>query len=233
MNYQHVLSALRDLRPLGDDELEQIITYTNSLDDTEAARHLENLLGDSPRSLDLISSFLGGRSILSTEVAESTVNSIDTSHGASSGMNFKEIVHDTESHPPPYAMILDSRNVSRLTTGRHTNAFIEASRLRARDEVRYVRSVIIIDELRQNMIQLLQQVQLENGIYNSEIEPEHEVDYPCACSIHQYKLRKLGRLALQERWSKAVMYPVQMNTSLESGLRMVIDSKFLLREECL
>lgn len=57
------------------------------------------------------------------------------------------------------------------------------------------------------MIQLLQRVQLEHGIYNSEIEPEHDTDYPCDCSIHQYKLKKWIRLGIQERWAKAVMYP--------------------------
>lgn len=57
------------------------------------------------------------------------------------------------------------------------------------------------------MIQLLQQVQLEHGIYNSEIEPEHDSAYPCDCSIHRYLLRKWARLGVQERWAKAVMYP--------------------------
>lgn len=57
------------------------------------------------------------------------------------------------------------------------------------------------------MIQFLQRVQLEYRIYNSEIEPEHDTDFPCGCSIHQYKLRKRARLSIQEQWSKAVMYP--------------------------
>lgn len=67
------------------------------------------------------------------------------------------------------------------------------------------------------MIQLLQQIQQEHRIYNSEIEPEHDTGYPCDCSIHQYQLRKWARLGLQERWSKAVMYPGKCSFwSLES-----------------
>jgi hypothetical protein len=53
----------------------------------------------------------------------------------------------------------------------------------------------------------LQNVQMANGIYNSDIEPEHDTDYYCGCAIHQYKMRKFNRLGVQEMWSRAVMYP--------------------------
>ena len=57
------------------------------------------------------------------------------------------------------------------------------------------------------MQNLLQNVQLAHGIYNSDIEPEHEVDWYCNCPIHQYKYRKMQRLGVQEMWCNAVMYP--------------------------
>ena len=57
------------------------------------------------------------------------------------------------------------------------------------------------------MQNLLQSVQYANGIYNSDIEPEHDTDFYCRCNIHQYKYRKINRLAVQEMWSKAVAYP--------------------------
>jgi hypothetical protein len=57
------------------------------------------------------------------------------------------------------------------------------------------------------MQNLLQRVQLAYGIYNSDIEPEHETDWYCNCLIHQYKFRKMNRLGVQELWSNAVMYP--------------------------
>jgi hypothetical protein len=57
------------------------------------------------------------------------------------------------------------------------------------------------------MLQLLQQVQYQVGVYNSEIDPEHDVDFPCGCPIHQYQAKKWRRLGVQEAWAKAVMYP--------------------------
>ena len=57
------------------------------------------------------------------------------------------------------------------------------------------------------MQQLLQNLQFQYGIYNSEIEPEHETDYYCACPIHQYQMAKLRRYGVQDMWSKAVVYP--------------------------
>ncbi|KAJ5094030.1 hypothetical protein N7456_009891 [Penicillium angulare] len=75
----------------------------------------------------------------------------------------------------------------------HTNAVIEAGKLRARDE--------------QEMQFHLQRLQLDLGIYNSDIEPEHESDLYCNCPVHRYKQRKYARLGVQNHWSKAVMYP--------------------------
>lgn len=59
------------------------------------------------------------------------------------------------------------------------------------------------------MQQLLQDLQFRYGIYNPDIEPEHDTDYYCSCPIHQYKQRKLARYNVQDIWSKAVMYPGQ------------------------
>jgi hypothetical protein len=59
------------------------------------------------------------------------------------------------------------------------------------------------------MYNLLQNVQMQYRIYNSDIEPEHDTDWYCNCAIHQYKQMKINRLGVQEMWSKAVMYPGQ------------------------
>lgn len=75
----------------------------------------------------------------------------------------------------------------------HTNAVIEAGNVRARDE--------------QEMQNLRLRVQLTFGIYNPEIEPEHDTDYYCNCGIHQYLRVKINRLGTQQMWSNAVMYP--------------------------
>lgn len=54
---------------------------------------------------------------------------------------------------------------------------------------------------------MLQSVQYQYRIYNSEIEPEHDSDYPCNCAIHALKRRKWARYGVQKMWSVAVMYP--------------------------
>jgi hypothetical protein len=53
---------------------------------------------------------------------------------------------------------------------------------------------------------MLQTLQYQYGIYNSEVEPEHETDWPCGCPIHNYQRVKLNRLPVLEQWSRAVMY---------------------------
>lgn len=59
------------------------------------------------------------------------------------------------------------------------------------------------------MQNLLQNLQLQYGIYNSEVEPEHDTDYYCGCPIHNYQRMKWGRYKVQDMWSRAVMYPGQ------------------------
>ncbi|KAJ5722575.1 hypothetical protein N7488_000610 [Penicillium malachiteum] len=90
--------------------------------------------------------------------------------------------------PPSYETTVDAprRRV-------HTNAVIAAGNLRSRDE--------------QDMQNHLQKLQFDMGIFNSDIEPEHDSDWICSCPIHIYKQRKINRLPVQNEWSKAVMYP--------------------------
>jgi hypothetical protein len=51
------LPQLSRLLPLDDDSLKQIISYTETLSNREAADHLQNLLGDSPQALEFITTF--------------------------------------------------------------------------------------------------------------------------------------------------------------------------------
>jgi hypothetical protein len=51
------LPQLSKLLPLDEESLKQIISYTDSLPNREAADHLQNLLGDSPQALEFITSF--------------------------------------------------------------------------------------------------------------------------------------------------------------------------------
>ncbi|KAJ5665548.1 uncharacterized protein N7477_007996 [Penicillium maclennaniae] len=93
--------------------------------------------------------------------------------------------------PPSYSAT--TGGPTSATPAFHTNAVIEASHVRARDE--------------QEMQFLLQNVQQVSHIFNPEIEPEHDTDYYCNCPIHRYMNRKIKRLHVLDLWSKAVMYP--------------------------
>ncbi|OAL50225.1 C2HC5 finger protein [Pyrenochaeta sp. DS3sAY3a] len=51
------LPQLSKLLPLDDESLKQVLSYTETLSQREAADHLQNLLGDSPQALEFITSF--------------------------------------------------------------------------------------------------------------------------------------------------------------------------------
>ncbi|KAJ7750351.1 hypothetical protein B0H16DRAFT_1550400 [Mycena metata] len=79
---------------------------------------------------------------------------------------------------------------------KHTNAVIKAALIRSRDE--------------QEMQNLLQAAQYACGIYNSDIEPEHEAEM-CYCQACNYRRAKQRRLWTHDRWSTAVRYPGEKN----------------------
>jgi hypothetical protein len=215
---QWAVPRLRELLPLDDAELKQIIAYTRNLSDAEAEEHLTGLLDNSPTSREFISSFIKHRA--AADVAppagpppSSVRNSMNydggkaqngfAQNGSTPAPAIPAATKPTPSElPPSYGNTSTSTQVggwapassaSAAIAGQHTNPIIEAGRLRAKDE--------------QQMQQALQDLQYEYRIYNSDIEPEHETEYYCNCSIHQYQRRKWYRLGVQERWSRAVMYP--------------------------
>ncbi|KAJ7037353.1 hypothetical protein C8F04DRAFT_1035602 [Mycena alexandri] len=79
----------------------------------------------------------------------------------------------------------------------HLNEVIQAARIRSRDE--------------QEMQNLLQAAQYEFGIYNSDVEPEHETERSCSCQACQYRWAKVGRMKTHDIWSNAVRYPGESN----------------------
>ncbi|KAJ7757626.1 hypothetical protein B0H16DRAFT_1885626 [Mycena metata] len=85
---------------------------------------------------------------------------------------------------------------------KHTNAVIEAARIRSRDE--------------QEIQNLLQSAQLEFGIYNTDIEPEHDTERRkegrwCSCKACEYRRAKQNRMQTHGIWSTAVRYPGEKN----------------------
>ncbi|RKO86269.1 hypothetical protein BDK51DRAFT_35429 [Blyttiomyces helicus] len=75
----------------------------------------------------------------------------------------------------------------------HTNRVTKAADIRAQTE--------------QEMYNRLQQAQREGGVYNQDIEPEHETEGYCGCAACCYKWAKIERLPVHDMWSHAVKYP--------------------------
>lgn len=72
------LPQLSKLLPLDSDALKQIIDYTESLPNREAADHLQNMLGDSPQALEFITSFNNRRSSRGSAAPAQSAQAIDT-----------------------------------------------------------------------------------------------------------------------------------------------------------
>src|SRR5665213_3242061 len=117
---QWAVPQLKELLPLEDGELKQVISYTKNLPDREAEEHLSNLLGDSPNAIEFISSFIKRRGTTDTE-SDSQQNRPST-----------KTLHDSPPLPPAYAPPARNSNWAPApseTPGyvhRHTNAAIEA-----------------------------------------------------------------------------------------------------------
>jgi hypothetical protein len=114
---------MQRILPLSDDELRQILVYADSLEQHEAASHLEDLMGDSPQSKEFIASYTKHRESRRDQPPDY------------SGSSHKS---DSKGAPPAY----DSNGARSSTRSMpHTNAFIEAARVRARDEVSCIHCV--------------------------------------------------------------------------------------------
>ncbi|KAF2669237.1 zf-C2HC5-domain-containing protein [Microthyrium microscopicum] len=66
---EHNLNQIRKLLPLDDESLKQVLDYSGSLPQNEAAENLKTLLGDSPAALDFIASFNARRTPASSAAA--------------------------------------------------------------------------------------------------------------------------------------------------------------------
>lgn len=209
---------LQTLLPLDEGELKQIISYNNTLPDDEAAENLGSLLGDSPEAMRFITEFNEKRAQLNSGMSKGALdeqngfapppgpppskkaNGPDTntysSNEKSGGPAQNGASSVPSTAPPAYApppIAPPANGASRARSRNHSNIVIEAAHVRARDE--------------QEMQQMLQNLQYQYNIYNSDIEPEHDTDYYCSCSVCRYKRRKWQRYGVQDMWSKAVMYP--------------------------
>jgi len=175
------LPRIGKLLPLDEAELKQIIDYSGTLSDTDAARHLENLLGDSPQTREFVQAFSKQRASLNASklppqvIASKQVNDVkngkDAMFHAGNGVTDTKQQHSSDSKkvnndvktsndamanaksaskdsqqtstlPPDYAPPSyppPANGASRAATRSHTNAVVEAAKIRAVDEVRLIR----------------------------------------------------------------------------------------------
>ena len=212
-------TALSQLLPLNEAETDQIVTHTLTLSDLQAGQHLQELLGDSPEAVSFMGEFMEKRSAIKDEALVDVKGSGEKQTpeympppyappgAGSSGP--KATPQKTMDRPAPATHA--TSNSTAVVNYHHSNAVIEAGKVRARDEVRFScvtrYEQLRLTPLQQEMQQMLQNLQYQYRIYNSEIDPEHDTDYYCGCPIHQYKMAKYRRYGVQEMWSKAVMYP--------------------------
>jgi len=148
---QWTQAELAELLPLEDDELEQISSHVCTLSDTEATKTLNDLLDESPRSLEFIREFIHRRARPDSKVPNTHTNGKqhDLSAGDVKGQHHDLSAGDVKHQPPAYAPPPGSPPRTTSSTSRpaasssraiahphHTNAVIEAGHVRAKDEVR-------------------------------------------------------------------------------------------------
>ncbi|KAJ4355914.1 uncharacterized protein N0V89_003939 [Didymosphaeria variabile] len=94
------LPQLSKLLPLDEESLTQIISYAESLPNREAADHLQNLLGDSPQSLEFITSFNNRRRPAASSSTSQSQSSNDLPGGPKSKPRNKK-QQGLSKLPPP------------------------------------------------------------------------------------------------------------------------------------
>lgn len=135
---QWALPELSQLLPLDEEQLKEVVVYTETLSNVKAAEHLTNLLGDSPQAFDFITAFNERRSA-QTAVMSSQARDVKVStHGGDDEKNpvtdknpsGKDVpAYAPPAYPPP------SQSTSTVRYRPHTNQVIEAAHVRAKDEV--------------------------------------------------------------------------------------------------
>ncbi len=142
---------LSTILPLGESEVQQVITQASSLPSSEASEYLSSLLGDSPDALKFITAFGEHRAKMGTgegALATDTKQTMDfppkdavkpKAMIGSNGISEKNATANPPAYAPPgYAppsSAPPARGTSRAQARHHTNQVIEAGKLRARDEV--------------------------------------------------------------------------------------------------
>jgi hypothetical protein len=148
---QWALPQLAHLLPLPEDELKQVVAYVESLSDIETEGHLQDMLGDSGEANQFTTHFIERRNYLRASARKQMSDeksslrqqdaAVPTSPGAASSSNGATQTADVKGQPPAYVPPQGPPpvNAAGIAAARHhTNQVIEAAKVRARDEVRYI-----------------------------------------------------------------------------------------------
>ena len=146
---QWALPELGHLLPLSEDELKQIINYVEPKSDPETEAHLQELLGDSPEVAQFTVQFVERRQFLrasarkqmsdeksSLAMSPAGANSNDATNASTGHQPSQDIKGNPPAYLPP-AGPPPANAAGRAAARHHTNQVIEASKVRARDEVRW------------------------------------------------------------------------------------------------
>jgi hypothetical protein len=140
------------LLPLNETELQQIVSHTLGLSEEDAAEHLRGLLGDSEQAVRFISEFSERRMAMKT--GQKMDFSGTDEKRQSTSKTYAPPTYAPPAYPPPgadhqangAAAKMDGKaqpafpqtrnNLAVAASRHHTNAVIEAGKVRAKDEVR-------------------------------------------------------------------------------------------------
>jgi hypothetical protein len=159
---QWAVPRLGQLLPLTESELEQVVAQTTDLPDEAAEKHFHELLGDSEEAVRFRSEFMdrrregGGETLMDMKGIDERSKADMESKSHAPGESQSPVAADTSAvekgdavpptsgfKPPPMpppsysAGSNDSTGTNNsISTLKHTNAVIEAAKVRAKDEVR-------------------------------------------------------------------------------------------------
>lgn len=151
------LPQLTHLLPLPDEELKSVVNYVEPLSDPDAESHLQGLLGDSPEAIQFTTQFIDRRSYLRaserkqmSDIKSSPIpdlNSVSNGSATTSAAPAPPLQDRKSGLPAPLGP--PPANGGGVAAARHhTNPVIEAGKLRARDEVRYLLETVVCTTLR-------------------------------------------------------------------------------------
>ena len=99
--HQWALPQLSELLPLDEAELKQILTYSDTLSNSQAAENFSELLGDSPEAVRFITAYNERRTALNNGMATTTTNGAEEHYEPPPGPPPSHTANADEVYQPP------------------------------------------------------------------------------------------------------------------------------------